>query len=311
MSRVVSSLIALVAAGTLAAPALAADWSDDGFRVGYPADWEFSNDTLNFEIGVRYWYALGTHEVGFFGDDYTLSDRSHLVEGHFRIEDDATSSYVSGMGGFSARIDGTYTNPFVTDAAITGGLIGYAQADFGWMPLGDDNFRIGGLVGYQYWNDSPDVGRANFAGPSGWDSEPVNIGINALRLGVTSKFDFNEMFDLTAELAAVPYGRLTGNYGAYVQPNIVIGPDTYQQGSTMTVDGRVWGGQAQMMFGLHPTENLTVRLGGRAWYLTGPVEGVVQVVNVADPSDRINIIGELDNFSLWRYGAVAEISYSF
>lgn len=310
MFRVVSSLIALVAAGVISAPALSADFSE-GFRAGYPDDWEFSNDTLNFDIGIRYWYALGAHDVGIFGDGYTLSDQSHIIEGHFRIEDDATSSYLSGMVGYAGRIDGTYTNPFVTDGPIAGGTIGYAQGDFGWMPLGDDDFRIGGLIGYQYWNDSPDVGRANFLGPTGFDSEPNSVSVNSLRLGVTSKFDFNDMFDITAELAAVPFGWANGTYGAYVAPNIVIGPDTYQQGSALNIDGRVWGGQAQLLFGLHPTEQLTVRFGGRAWYLTGPVEGTVQMVNVADPADRVNIIGELDNFSLWRYGAVAEISYSF
>jgi hypothetical protein len=310
MSRVASSLIAIVAAAVFSAPAIAADWGQD-FREGYPDDWEFSNDTLNFDIGIRYWYALGSQDVGIFGDDYTLSDRSHIVEGHFRIEDDATSSYLAGMAGYAGRIDGTYTNPLVTDAAIAGGAIGYAQGDFGWMPLGDDDFRIGGLIGYQYWNDSPDVGRANFLGPTGADSDPNSVSVNSLRLGVTSKFDFNEMFDLTAELAAVPFGWANGTYGAYVAPNITIGADTYQQGSALDIDGRVWGGQAQMLFGLHPTEQLSVRFGGRAWYLTGPVEGTVQMVNVADPADRVNVIGELDNFSLWRYGAVAEISYRF
>ena len=94
------------------------------------------------------------------------------------------------------------------------------------------------------------------------------------------------MFDLTAELAAVPFGWATGTFGAFGTGNITIGPDTYTQASAATVEGRLWGGQAQMLFGLHPTENLTVRLGGRAWYLTGPVEGSrSRWSNIADPSD--------------------------
>ena len=109
------------------------------------------------------------------------------------------------------------------------------------MPLGDDNFRIGGLVGYQYWNDSPDVGRANFLGPTGGDSEVNSFDINSLRLGVTSKFDFNDMFDLTAELAAVPFGWASGTFGAFGAANITIGPDTYTQASAATVEGRALG----------------------------------------------------------------------
>lgn len=315
MSRVVPSLIALVAAGALSFPSSAADWGtdySDDFRAGYPDDWEMSEETLNFDIGVRYWYALGSQDIGAFGNPYTSTDQSHILELHARIEDDATSSYVSAMGGLAGRIDGTYSNPTGgVDQNILGGTIGYAQADFGWMPLGDDDFRIGALVGYQYWNDSPDVNRANFVGPTGGDSEVNDFHINSLRLGVTSKFDFNEMFDITAELAAVPYGHISGTFGAFGQPNFFIGPDEYQQASAGTVDGRLWGGQTQVMFGLHPTEFLSFRLGGRAWYLSGPVEMTYTVSQVADPSQTINFIGELDNFSLWRYGAVAELSYRF
>lgn len=310
MSRLAPSLIALAAASVLSLPASAADWGTD-FREGYPDDWEMSEETLNFDIGVRYWYALGSQDIGIFGDSYTSSDQSHIVEAHFRIEDDATSSYVSAMAGFAGRIDGTYTNPTGTDQTILGGTIGYAQGDFGWMPLGDDDFRLGALIGYQYWNDSPDVGRANFVGPMGGDSEVNDFHINSLRLGVTTKYDFNEMFDVTAELAAIPYAGVSGTFGAFGQPNFFIGPDEYQQSSAGAVSGRLWGGQTQVLFGLHPTDFLSVRIGGRAWYLTGPVEGTYSVSNVNNAGDTINFIGELDNFSLWRYGAIAEVSYSF
>ena len=68
-----------------------------------------------------------------------------------------------------------------------------------------------------------------------------------------------------------------------------------------------------MLFGLHPTENMTVRLGGRAWYLTGPVEGrSSRWCNIADPADTRRTSSASSTTSrLWRYGALAELSYSF
>lgn len=314
MRRALVSLAALIATGFLAGPGFAADWTgqgDDAFRSGYPTDWEMSDDSLHFDIGVRYWYAMGSQNFSVFGSDFSSEDQGHILEGHFKIEDDATSSYVKAFAGYAGAIGGTYSTPGVTDAPIQGGTIGYAQGDFGWMPLGDANFRFGGVVGYQYWNDSPDMGRANFTTATGGASEANDFNINSLRLGVTSKFDVNNAFDITAEAVAVPFGWVNGTLGAYGVPDRVINGATYTQSSAMAVNGRLWGGQAELLFGLHPTDNLTFRFGGRAWYLTGPVEATFSMANVAAPGQTQAFIGNLDNFSLFRYGAVAELSYSF
>jgi hypothetical protein len=299
------------AAVSLAAPVFAADWDEGGFREGYPDDWEMPGDVLNFEIGVRYWYALGSQEITAFGSEHSISDRSHIAEAHLRIDDDATSTYVKALGGYAGLISGTFTTPAATDADIQGGMIGYAQADFGWMPLGDDNFRIGGLAGYQYWNDSPSMGRASFTTAAGGDSAENSFSVQSLRLGVTSKFDFGDMFDLTAELAAVPYGRVAGTFGAHDVAPVMIGPTLYQKSSATEVNGRLWGGQAELLFGIHPTEKLTVRIGGRAWYLTGPVEATFSMAEVGNPANEQLFVGELETFSLMRYGAIAEVSYRF
>lgn len=308
MSRVVTSLVALAAASLIAGPVAAADWSEE-FRPAYPADWEMDNDTLNFDIGIRYWYALGNQSITAFGGAYELNDQSHIIEGHFRIEDEATSSYVKAFAGYAGLIDGNYSTPSAADQPIVGGgTIGYVQGDFGWMPLGDANFRIGGLVGYQYWNNSPDMGRVNFLTPTGGNSLPNRFDVNSLRLGVTSKYDFNSMFDITAELAAVPFGWVSGTFGANESALI---PPGYTLASSTEVNGRLWGGQAELLFGLHPTENITVRFGGRAWYLTGPVDATYSVSENANPANTISFVGELEDFSLMRYGALAELSVRF
>ena len=300
-----------VAAASLAAPVFAADWQESGIREGYPTDWQMPGDVLNFEIGVRYWYAVGTQEITAFGTEHSVSDQSHIIEGVLRIEDDATSTYVKALGGYAGLISGSYTTPAATDADIQGGVIGYGQADFGWMPLGDADFRFGGLLGYQYWNDSPSMGRASFTTATGGDSEENSFATQSLRFGVTSKVALGDMFDLTAELASVPFGWVNGTFGAHDVANIMVGPLVFQKSSATTVNGRLWGGQAELMFGIHPTEKLTVRVGGRAWYLTGPVEATFSMAEVGNPSNQQSFVGELENFTLMRYGAVAEIGYRF
>lgn len=310
MSRLITTLAALSAATALSGAATAADDLGD-FRGSYPSEWEMEEDTLDFELGLRYWYSLGSQGISAFGDDYSLNDESHIIEGHFRVEDDATSSYLKGLGGYAGKITGTYSTPSGNDFSIQGGTVQYLQGDFGWMPLGDDNFRIGGLVGYQYWNDSPDQGRFSFFNAQGGDSEPNNFDVHSLRLGVTSKFDLTEMFDITAEVAAVPYGFVSGTFGAHEIEPFFIGPDQYEKASATIVNGRLFGAQAELMFGVHPTENITLRVGGRAWYLTGPVEVEFDMGQVADPNVVQRFIGELDNFSLFRYGAMAELTYRF
>ncbi len=68
MTRLAVSLAAAGATLMLAAPALAADFSNDagddmggGLRSGFSDDWGNSDDgdPLSFELGLRYWYSWG------------------------------------------------------------------------------------------------------------------------------------------------------------------------------------------------------------------------------------------------------------
>lgn len=307
------SVLALVAASAIAGPGRAADdfsFVPDDLRVGYPTDWEPEDTTLTSEIGVRYWYSLGSQSIVAFGDSYTSNDTSHIIEGHARVEDGMTSSYAKGYAGFAGRIDGDFVTP-AESAPLYGGTIGYAGADFGWMPLGNEAFQFGGLVGYQYWTDSPDMGRASFVTAAGGDSEVNALSVHSLRLGLSGKAEISEMFDITAELAAVPYGNVSGTFGAHDIAPTVFNGVLYQKSSATTVSGHLWGAEAELMLGIHPTENLAFRIGGRAWYLTGPVEATFSMSEVGNPGNSVNLIGELEDFTMFRYGAIAEVSYKF
>jgi hypothetical protein len=77
---------------------------------------------------------------------------------------------------------------------------------------------------------------------------------------------------------------------------------------------------------VHPTENITVRLGGRAWYLQGTVDATYTAAQIGNPTDGPDVDPDLDQapifvnggfietnnpFSMLRYGLLAELTYSF
>lgn len=355
MSRLVHALAAASATLVAATPALSADYTDfpEDMRPAFGNEWESNEgDPLGFEFGVRYWYSKGSDRLtinsGTLAEEsFESDDTSHIVEGHLRIDDYSTRTYVKALAGYAVVINGDYSTPDEPAGTLVDGRIGYAGADFGYTPFGDpqNGAGFGFLGGYQYWNESPNVGRGNFTtatsqGDIGYDSvtgetfvpmdsEPNNIDIHALRLGVQGRAELGGMFDINAELAAIPYAWVNGSLGAYE-----LGT-TYHPGgnietigsSVASVNGWGYGGSAELMLGVHPTENLTVRLGGRAWYLQGNYDATFSRATIGMPSDSDLLnppnfdtapafanemyISTSNPFSFLRYGALFELTYKF
>jgi hypothetical protein len=271
MSRLFSRLAIALAAIGAALPATAADFPayDDSFRPAYPDDWQpiADQEPLGFEFGLRYWYSWGEDDWNPAGANHSSDDRTQFLEGHLRIDDYSTQSYVKGLAGYSVVINGDYSNPVTApgSADLGSGGIGYAGADFGWSPFGDagNGSGIYGLVGYQYWGEAAD---------------PNHIDIHALRLGLSARANF-DMFDVSAEVAAVPY--------AWVNGTLATG-----SGAETAIDTSAYGVMGELMLGITPTPNFAARVGGRAWYLKGVTDG--------------------DNdYSLLRYGLLGELTYKF
>jgi len=335
--------IACVSTATLAiaTPVLAADYSlYPELRPAYPNQWALAeDDPLSFEAGVRYWYSWGEQDFEAGGATQSVDDTTQSGEAYFRIDDASTSSFLKGYAGYGFHMDGDYTTSIMS-GPIENGRLGYAGADFGYTPFGNEMGSVGGLIGYLYWNDSPNTGRNNFTTASSsadisWssatggyslpgDSEPNNLDIHALRLGLTGRAEVNEFLDITAEVAAVPYAHVSGTLGGVGTPPPVF-PDTYLS-SPIDVEGMAYGAMGEVMVGIRPTENMTLRVGGRAWYLRGQAEATWSEVSVTPPQDldfdgtyetapqltNQAYIATQDNpFSLFRYGLLAELSVRF
>jgi hypothetical protein len=277
---------------------------------------------LSFDVGVRYWYSIGKqdHSVGTYTE--TMETRTHSGEAYARINDASTNSFLEAFGGYGVAHDGSYSTNGGASVTLPAARLGYAGLDFGWLPLGSDQVNFGVVTGYQYMNDSPDTGRANFRTSAtavdsgggvyvlsgGGDSEINNFEIHSTKLGLAGKMDFGG-FDLYGEAAAIPYSWVTGTYGALqAQTN---GP-VLAQGSAVTINGHAYGASGKVMVGFRPTENLSIRVGGRASYLTGQYDATWDEVSVNGTSaQRQRYISNNNPFSMLRYGALLEVAGRF
>lgn len=302
MSRIVLAT-AIVGVFALTPVAHAADYGELGdLRIGYGSTFESDEglDPIGFEMGLRYFYSRGEHTMSVGGGNYSSSDTSHIFELHGRIDDYSTGTYVKGLAGYSAVIDGTYSTPVVGLQTMNGGKIAYAGADFGYIGFGSDSFSFGGFAGYQYWNDSPDMGRQNFTNAAGSFSEVNDLTYNMLRLGLAARAEISDKIDFNIEAAFIPYAHLSGTYGAF--------GGILNQGSAGTASGNLWGASAEAMVGFHATDNLTIRAGGRAWYLTGPANMSFDTFNAGVTQ---SFIASTTNFSTLRAGALVELTYKY
>ncbi len=317
MARLVTnmSIFALLfSSPAFSAEILSNDFTD--LRGSYPVEWDMSDngDPLDFEFGVRYFYSIGSSAMTVNGGDYSSSDKSHIVELHGRIDDNSTSTYLKAWGGYSAVIEGTYSTP-ATGGGVTmnGGKVAYVGADFGYMPFGNGDFQLGGFVGYQYYSDNPDMGRQNYVTVSGAsESEVNNSEIHELRLGGVINADLGDKLDINIEGALIPYAAISGTYGAFSLPNFVDSGITYEQGSAGILSGSLYGASAEAMLGLHATDNLTIRVGARAHYLTGNSATMEYIAReVGNPSNEQRYISNISGLELFRYGGLVEITGRF
>lgn len=367
--RLATSLAVLAAA--IGSPALAADWGEDMspeevYRGAYsvePKDWNEmgdENDGIHIETGLRYWYSWGSQNFDLGPLSFEENDNAQSVEAHLRVEDDATRTYAKAWAGYTFAINGEHTDPYGS-APVVDGVLGYGGADFGWNAFGDGNGNgVGGLVGYNYWNNSPRTGRVNYttatsAADISWSDQTGDwslpgasvddkVELHMLRLGLSGKAEINDFFDISAEVAAVPFATINGVLGGHAGstggflgtfPGCPQGAGPCEltfNGSPTTISGWGYGAMGEIMAGITPVENLTMRVGGRAWYVGGTYDATWREVTVTAPQElpdvgdppappdppysgpglsQANRISTENPFSLFRYGLLAELTYSF
>lgn len=314
----------------VAAPALAADMgdpfgSDDGLRSGYSDQWDNSDQgsPLSFQAGVRYWYSWGAQSftINPYYDALGVSDQTHSAEAFFRLDDHSTGWFLKGLAGGSFLTSGSLSG--LQTGSAGGGNVDYAGGDIGfsWVNAGKGGPTFGPLLGYMYWNDSPDASNndaannfttATSASDITWDhttgqtffpgnSTADHVETNMLRLGVSGTAQLSSYIDVSGEAVLVPYARINGVLGNaaiptdyYVDPpgagttTVTTDPNTgYNvadiQSSPTALDGWGYGAMAEGFVGFHPTQNIAIKLGGRLWYLQGKADVTYSAAHIGNP----------------------------
>jgi len=337
------------------------DGGDDGpdFRSTYPlepGDWAGlgdDDDPISIETGIRYWYAIGSQDFSSGGGAVSASDTAHIGELHLRIEDHSTNTYAAAIAGYSAAMSGSVTTPMGTDP-IVDGHVGYVGGDIGWQAWSDSNGSgIGPMAGYLYWQDAPDTGRFNYTTLNTGSAVPYSavtgqtlvplasapnmLEAHVLRLGISGKAKLGDMFDVTATVAGVPYAKVGGSAGVD-DPSFsnteYFGPAQAPYGGTTgnvaairssptSLDGWGYGAMVEGFVGIRPVQQLTVRVGGRLWYLQGTADATYDSVTVSDPGPpggpyntaptvvEQSWISTNNPFRMLRYGLMLEATYEF
>lgn len=271
--------------------ALAADFPSD-LRGGYNDQGWDDESLVRIEAGLRYGYMVGRVRVEgidagpgepITGTTAGLNDESHIGEAHLRIDDFSTNSYFKAYGGYSIALNSDYFSAFDNGTSNLGKLA-YFTSDLGYAPAvinaGEGNAKLSGFIGYQYMHEGHDIDETAV-------SDPTGINIHALRLGVNAKATFDR-FSIEADLAAIPYALVSGEMG-------VSG-----LGEPVNYDGVAWGASADLMADYSITEAISAGVGARATYLQSRGEMSYGTTNAT-----------VESLSLWRYGILAELSYSF
>lgn len=279
-------LLSGLALSALTGAATAADYPD-GMRGSY--EWvsptqcaPACEDAIGFEVGLRYVYSLGEHTMTAGGNSYSIEDKSHILEPHFRITDNYTSTFLRGSAGLAVYKTGTYTITPGGPVSYDGGTIASVGADFGWLPVSYGGVSAGLFAGYAYMNESPDMGYTTTPGARTQNA----INIHAMRLGLSARADFDQ-FDISADAAVVPFALVNGTYGAYVP-------------GSAEINGSVYGVQGEVMVGYKFTPQAILRVGARGSYLTGQA-GL----------ERAGATTQTTNLTFARVGLVGEFSTSF
>jgi opacity protein-like surface antigen len=295
-------------------------WPATGYaRMPVKAPVRVASDWVT-DIGTRYWYSSGRFQKVLFDPFVTTQMNSRLtysnltastLEGFTRIEH-MSGVFVKGYFGIGDLTSGhlndedfppalvPYSN---TLSAQKNGRLLYASADIGydfWMtPVA----KAGAFVGYHYYNQRENaVGCNQIAGnpavcfpgqvPAGQLTITETEHWNSLRVGLAGEFMLTPQLKISGDAAYLPYVRFNGSDNHWLRPNINPLPE----------QGHGTGVQLEAILSYLVTNQFTIGVGGRYWYMRAP-SGTTQFPGGFPPSP--------ETFRTERYGAFAQAAYKF
>jgi hypothetical protein len=283
-------LIAGLSAGLslLSGRAMADGMLPPGVIVGYERPW-------SVEVGARYWYSTGKNKYDYFDTTGTVLvsrltyDDTHANsgEGFFRV-DHNNGLFLKGFFGAGSNSNGTLFDedfppvvaPYSRTSSGLDGNLRYLTVDLGYTfydssrvyrgglkdaPVVRHGFRLGGFVGYNYWNGKQDA--------FGCTQLATNPGIctpGAVLPGdrvITEKDTWNSLrLGLIADAMLTNRLKLTGE-AAYLRADQKALDIHYFTFGRDPASGDGWGYQLEAILAYQLTDIFNVGVGGRWWHM--------------------------------------------
>ncbi len=287
-----------------------------------------------FEAGARYWYSTGQNRFAFangiagFGNPTSTLDwdrmQGHTGEGFFRIDHRPSHLYVKGIvgGGIQRGGDLDDLDFFVdqinfsnTTSAVNGNSIAYGIIDLGYsFDVPSAGVRYGAFVGYHYWREqmtafgvlcNADQVNNAVCGPAGATvvsfGTPVDIfqtTWNAIRVGGEAKYELDDHWTLSGELAFVPYAWLTNDDSHLLRTDLGPTPNIITHGTHGV------GAEAEAFINYKVLPHFDIGAGLRYW-------GIFTNSGSVDFGPTFSPDLALVKFSTQRYGLLLQAKATF
>ncbi|MEZ5840006.1 MAG: omptin family outer membrane protease [Hyphomicrobiales bacterium] len=294
----------------------------------------FEDFQLRTTIGMRYWYSQSNFLVELEQFDRTDVSRlefgdvnQHSAEVFFRVDDFATNSFLKGTLGIGRTNSGFlddedyFTNGQKfsdTYSALDARTIGHMTIDAGWRFANSPaaRTRAGIFGGYQYISDSymargvtcnADEFNGAFCGAPGetvvsYDTKVIRNTVywHVMRVGIETEIELTKKLSLAAETAAVPFIYFENEDSHYLRTGLGPIPNFEDKGT------QGYGVEAEAFLNYAVTDNITVGLGGRYWWLK-----TKDTLAISAAQRRMYSGAGYSANTLERYGLAGQISYSF
>ncbi len=276
-----------------------------------------STSPWQFEFGPRYWYSSARYQETLFDISNTLASRltyedlsANSAEGFWKLAHQ-NGIYLKGYLGGGAIGGGQLADedfpPGITPYSRTispqkNGSLSYLSADLGYNLFNAATWRLGGYIGYHYWQEQVNnFGCRQVAtGPVCVSPLATSIDVlnnsatwDSLRLGINGELYLGDSWHLETDLAYI-HSALQENDFHNLRADI--------RGVLDTGTGN--GFQLDVILKWLLTERLSLGAGGRWWYLA--TNGWAHFEQLADPAQAQPLDGIQS-----RYGLLLEASYQF
>ena len=303
---------------------LYAQWQPESdYRLSGASD-PASIPDAEFEFGGRAWYSFGRFQKDLgsgvsqaqqnvLNSRLTYDTASASGELFGRI-DTSSNLFLKGFAGGGSHVSGKmhdedwvifnatvpYSNT-VSDSVK--GDLGYATVDFGYALFHGPSSKVGGFIGYNYFQENKSAFGCVQIANSNSDCVPSipssslliteNDRWNSLRIGLNGVVTLADRLTLTADAAYLPYAAFRG------ADNHLLRGDVANTVSPETGAGK--GVQLEAVLAYSPWKSFSIGAGGRYWAMWA-TDASTNIFSTPCPCQALPVRTE-------RYGAFIQASY--